>query len=196
MNAVLVRAGVAAATLAAMMVITGCAGRNYVRETTRMTAGHVESLQHDYDRYLRRVEQDAAYRIDLLAHDRQRLARAEQSLQLKVDEWKNGRPALLDGFMTQGDERIRTDRAIAQRAETERKTLTQGQQKLERDALGRLKELAKGLHELAEPAPFTADLKFYVEYFQAVNKATSDLDAKARETKDKADTTQPKSSGQ
>jgi hypothetical protein len=190
MSAALRRAAVAASLVAATLALSACAGRQYVRETTQMTAGHVESLQRDYDRYLRRVEQDAAYRIDLLAQDRQRLARADQSFRLKVDEWKNGRPELLAELLTQGQARIATDRAIAQRAETERRALTQAQKKLEYDVLDRLKELAKQLHELATPAPFTEDLKFYVEYFQAVNKAISDLDAKARETKDKADKAQ------
>jgi hypothetical protein len=180
-------AGCRAAAIACIagVVVVGCAGQRYVQDTTEIAAGHVGSLQRDYERYLRRVERDAAARIDLLADERQRLARAEQGLWEAMAE-----RSLHDALMAEGDERIKIDRAIAQRADTERKALSQDQKRIERDAVDRLKELAKQLHELATPAPFKDQVQFLVEYFQAVNKAVSDLDAKAREAKKTADKAQ------
>lgn len=194
MRTAAVRAGRRMAVVVAVGLITGCAGERYVRETTQITAGHVDSLQRDYARYLQGVEGDAAGRIEVLAQERQRLARAEQSLQQKMAEWKDGKPALHEALMTEAAERIKADRAIAQRAEAERTALAQAQKKLERDALDRLKDLSKQLSELARPAPFKDQVGFLVEYFQAVGKATSDLDAKAREAKKNAEKTQPGSS--
>jgi len=193
MNATSVRRRAVVTMFAALVMIAGCAGQQYVRESTEITAGHVEHLRGDYDRYLQRVERDAVTRIEMLAQERQRLARGEQSLQ-QVPEWRPETRSLHETLMAEGAERIKTERAIAQRAETERTSLLQGQKKIERDALDKLKGLAKQLHELATPAPFNDQVKFLVEYFQAVGKAASDLDAKARDAKDKAEKTQGTSS--
>jgi hypothetical protein len=172
----------------------GCASQRYVRETTQVAAGHIDSLQGDYARYLQRMERNAASRIDLLAQQRQRLARAERSLDVHVEQGDGlaSYGPLYKELVAQAAEKIKTDRAVAEKAAVERAALLEKQKPLEKEPLKNLQEISKQLLELAEPTHLKGNAKFLFEYFQAVGKAVKDLDAKARSAKKDADKAEPK----
>lgn len=175
----------------AVGLAAGCTSR-HVRETTGVVAGHVDSLERDYSRYLQRLEADAAARIDTLAQQRQSLARAELSLERRLE--KSGHRSLLDTLMTGAAERLEADRAVARRAVEERAALTAAQKQLDREPLKQLRQLSKQLTELAKSANFKQQIGFLVEYFQAAGQEVRELDAKAREKQKEADAAKPKPS--
>lgn len=170
--------------LAASIVTTGCGSARYVDETTRIAAGHVDSLRGDYARYLQRLEESSASRIGLLADQRQRLARGQRSLEIQVARGRSG--TLYDELVGEAVESIKADRALAERAAVERAALLAKQKPLDREPVKKMQELSKQLLELARPAHLKDTVKFVVEYFQAVGKAVGELDAKAKESSEKA----------
>ena len=177
--------------LLVMALATACVSR-HVRETTGVVAGHVDSLEQDYSRYLQRLEADADTRIDTLARQRQRLARAE----LRLDRMRenSSHRSLHDTLLSDAAQQLEADRAVARRAVEERAALTATQRPLDRAPLKQLKELSKQLSELAKAANFKEQLGFLVEYFQAVGKEVRELDAKAQEKQKESDAAKPKAS--
>ncbi len=173
--------------LLAVVVMLGiaCASERYVRDTTHIVSGYVDGLQADYAQYLRRVDSEAATRIDRLARDRQRLAIGEDSLEREVKEGKHG--TLYQGLVAEAAENLKTERTLAGTAAAERAALLQQQQPLDKEPLKKLQDLSKQLLELAAPAHLKAQAKFLFDYVKAVGKAVSDLDKKARDAKTKAD---------
>jgi hypothetical protein len=180
------RGGVAVilALMAGSVVTTGCGSARYVSETTQIAAGHVDSLRGDYERYLQRLDENAASRISLLADERQRLARGQRSLEAQVVRGQYG--TLYDDLVNEAGESIETDRAVAERAVVERAALLAKQKPLDRESVKKMQELSKQLLELARPAHLKDSVKFLVEYFQAVGKAVSELNARAKESSEKA----------
>lgn len=170
--------------LAGGMQTAGCGSARYVDETTWIAAGHVDNLRGDYARYLQRLEETSASRIGLLADERQRLARGQRSLEIQVARGQYG--TLYDALVVDAVESIKADRALAERAAVERTALLAKQKPLDREPVKKMQELSKQLLELARPAHLKDNVKFVVEYFQAVGKAVSELDAKAKENSEKA----------
>jgi hypothetical protein len=170
--------------LAGVMQTAGCGSARYVDETTQIAAGHVDSLRGDYARYLQRLEETSTSRIGLLADQRQRLARGQRSLEIQVASGQHG--TLYAELVVDAVESISADRALAERAAVERTALLAKQKPLDREPVKKMQELSKQLLELARPAHLKDRVKFVVEYFQAVGKAVSELEAKAKESGEKA----------
>jgi hypothetical protein len=175
--------------VAGIMTTAGCGSARYVQETTRITAGQVENLRKDYAQYLQRLEDRSSSRINLLADQRQRLARGQRSLDVQVSRGQYG--TLHEELVSKAMESIKAERALAERAISERAALLAKQKPLDREPVKKMQGLSKQLLELATPAHMKDGLEFVVEYFQAVGKAVSAVNAEAIENSEKATNVKP-----
>jgi hypothetical protein len=88
-------------------------------------------------------------------------------------------------------ESIKADRALAERAASERTALLAAQKPLDWESVKKMQGLSKQLLELVTPAHMSDRVEFVVEYFQAVDKAVSELNAKAKGNSEKASNVKP-----
>ena len=166
----------------------GCGSQRYVRESTEVAVGHVDNLRGDFGRYVQQGADDARARIDRVALARQRTARAEQSLDTRVELGDGRAPfgSLYKDLVAEATKTIQTERTLAGMAAAERAALLEKQKAVDKEALKKLQELSKQLQELTKPAHLKEEVKFLIEYLEAVGKAVKDLDAKAGDAKKKA----------